>query len=181
MSAWQRIVHAVAEDFSDLPDVADVTRLVLRLLVAAVIGAALGWKREERGKAAGLRTYMLVAVGAALFVVVPQQAGMSEAAISRIVQGLLAGIGFLGGGSILKLTGEHRVEGLTTAAGIWVTAGLGTAAGLGRETSALLGAALAFVILSGVRRIEPWLDRARKKQEAAEKLWVPPAEEPRET
>src|SRR5579883_206801 len=107
MGFWQRTVGAVAEDFSDLPDVADVTRLVLRLLVAAAVGALLGWKREERGKAAGLRTYMLVAVGAALFVVVPKQAGMSDTSIARIIQGLLAGIGFLGGGSILKLTGEH--------------------------------------------------------------------------
>src|SRR5262249_58398759 len=98
-------------------------------------------------EAAGLRTHMLVSVGAALFVLVPQQAGMSTADLSRVIQGVVAGIGFLGAGAILKHGHEGTVQGLTTAAGIWLTAGLGIAAGLGRGLAALLGTALALLIL----------------------------------
>ena len=86
---------------------------------------------------------MLVALGAALFVLVPQQAGVTAADMTRVLQGLVAGIGFLGAGAILKKGDEGEIEGLTTAAGIWLTAAIGIAAGMGREASAVLSTVLA--------------------------------------
>src|SRR4051812_37897499 len=141
MRPWWRLVwDALYADFSDLPDAGQVTHVVVRLLLAAALGGLLGWERERAGKAAGRRTHMLVALGATFFVFVPQQAGMSQADLSRVIQGLVAGIGFIGAGAILKEGEGRRVRGLTTAAGIWLTAAVGVAVGLGREASAVLGA-----------------------------------------
>lgn len=151
---WQGVV----EDFSDVPDMGQVIRLSVRLLLAALLGGVLGFERERSGKAAGLRTHMLVSVGAALFVLIPQQAGMSLSDLSRVIQGVVAGIGFIGAGAILKQAAEQEVKGLTTAAGLWLTAAIGIAAGLGRETSAILGAFLAFIILSALLRASQWLN-----------------------
>jgi len=120
--------NVIAGEFADLPSVAEVVRVTMRLLMAAILGGILGYEREQQGKNAGLRTHMLVSAGAALFVLVPQQAGMSEESISRVVQGLLAGIGFLGAGSIIKMSEKEQVKGLTTAASIWATAAIGIAA-----------------------------------------------------
>jgi len=96
MGVWQEIWNTVRSEFSDIPDVAQVTLITVRLLVAVALGGLLGWERELRGKAAGVRTHMLVAAGAALFVLIPQQAGASLADMSRVMQGLIAGVGFLG-------------------------------------------------------------------------------------
>ena len=150
---WQQIGYALHEDFSDLPDAGHVTHTVVRLAVAAVLGGVLGYERERAGKAAGIRTHMLVALGAALFVFIPQQAGVSAVDLTRVLQGLTAGIGFLGAGAILKKTDGGEVEGLTTAAGIWLTAAIGTAAGMGREATAVLSAVLALLILAALPRI----------------------------
>ena len=158
---WQVVGHTWAEDFSDLPDLAGATRIVTRLGIAALLGGAIGFEREWHGKDAGLRTHMLLAVGAALFTMVPQQAGYTTADLSRVIQGLVAGIGFLGGGSILKLSQEHRIEGLTTAAGIWLTAAIGVAAGLGRELSAIAGTAIALVVTVALAAVSARLDRRR--------------------
>jgi putative Mg2+ transporter-C (MgtC) family protein len=148
MRPWWRLVwDALYADFSDLPDAGQVTHVVVRLLLAAALGGLLGWERERAGKAAGRRTHMLVALGAAFFVFVPQQAGMSNADLSRVIQGLVAGIGFVGAGAILKEDEGGRIKGLTTAAGIWLTAAVGVAVGLGREASAVLGTLLALLIL----------------------------------
>jgi putative Mg2+ transporter-C (MgtC) family protein len=163
MDTWlDSIWQTLKADFSDLQDVAGVTRLVLRLLIAATLGGILGFEREWRGKDAGLRTHMLVALGAALFVYIPQQIGMPDADLSRVLQGIATGIGFVGAGAILKLESERRIEGLTTAAGIWLTASIGVAAGLGREASAVLGTVLALIVLAPLT----WFDRP--KAEAAE-------------
>src|SRR5690606_14048564 len=135
---WNRIVDTVLAEFSDATDVEQITRILTRLLLAAVIGGVLGYERENRGKAAGIRTHMLVAMGAALFVLVPEQAGMTIADMSRVIQGVIAGIGFLGAGAIIKNRGQDDVQGLTTAAGVWMTAAIGVAWGLGRESTALL-------------------------------------------
>ena len=145
---WQDITETLASEFSDLPDAAQVTRIVLRLVIAAILGGVLGYERERQGKAAGVRTHMLVALGASLFVLVPQQAGVSGADMTRVIQGVVAGIGFLGAGAIIKGGAEESVKGLTTAAGIWLTAAIGIACGLGREATAVLSAALALGILS---------------------------------
>lgn len=133
----QAIIEGVAAEFSDL-SVVQAVQLTIRLSLAGVLGLLIGRDRERAGKAAGVRTHLLVAVGAAAFVAVPQQAGASVADVTRILQGLVAGIGFLGAGCIWKDDTEGRVEGLTTAAGLWLTAAVGAAAGMGREVSALL-------------------------------------------
>jgi putative Mg2+ transporter-C (MgtC) family protein len=144
---WQEMIQTIASEFSDLPDLAQLTRLVLRLLLAALLGGLLGLQRERHGKEAGVRTHMLVALGSALFVLVPQQAGMEPGDLSRIIQGVVAGVGFLCAGTILK-SGDEHVRGLTTAAGIWMTAAIGIAAGMGRETTAVLSTLLALAILA---------------------------------
>jgi putative Mg2+ transporter-C (MgtC) family protein len=143
-----------AELIAGLPDPVHLVRAVLRLLTAMLVGAVIGSQREKAGKAAGLRTHMLVAMGAALFVLVPLEVGMTWSEVSRAIQGLTAGIGFLGGGAILKWRRAHEVEGLTTAAGLWTTAAIGVASGLGSFGTALLGALLAWVVLSLVARLE---------------------------
>ena len=146
-SWWQQIATTVAAEFSDVPDVAQATRIVVRLGMAGLLGGLLGWERELAGKAAGVRTHMLVAMGAALFVLVSQQAGIGPADSSRVLQGIIAGVGFLGAGTILKGDAESQVKGLTTAAGIWLTAAIGVAAGLGREVTAVLSTLLALAVL----------------------------------
>ena len=147
MNKWQQIADAVAAEFSDIPGVSDATTVTMRLVIAALLGGLLGYEREQSGKAAGLRTHMLVALGAALFVLVPQQSGMSNEDMSRVIQGVITGMGFLGAGAILKMTSEETIKGLTTAAGLWVTAAIGIAVGLGREASAVLSAVLVVIIL----------------------------------
>jgi putative Mg2+ transporter-C (MgtC) family protein len=155
------VMRTLAAEFSDLGDPEQLTRLVLRLLLAALLGGLLGWERESKGKSAGLRTHMLVAIGAAVFVMIPQQHGLHDAELSRIVQGVIAGIGFLCAGTIIKGRGEEQVQGLTTAAGLWLTAAIGVAVGLGREASAVLSTLLALVIFSAL----PALDRAIERRQ----------------
>ena len=144
---WEEVANTLVEEFSSLPDAAEVTRVMVRLLLAALLGGIVGYEREHKGKAAGLRTHMLVAMGAALFVLVPERGGMDIADMSRVIQGVVAGVGFLGAGAIIKRHSEEQVQGLTTAAGIWMTATIGVACGLGREAIALLATLLAIVIL----------------------------------
>jgi putative Mg2+ transporter-C (MgtC) family protein len=115
----------------------------------------IGLERQRTGKWAGVRTHMMVALGAALFTVVPLEAGMKSADFSRIIQGLATGIGFLGGGVILKLSSEHQVRGLTTAAGVWTTAGVGMAVGAGWLWPSLCGTVLGLVILEFLHFLEP--------------------------
>lgn len=160
MDAWDRIATTLLAEFSDLPDLESVTQVVVRLFVAALLGGLLGWQREQHGKEAGVRTHMLVALGSALFVLVPLQAGTDSDGLSRVMQGVVAGVGFLCAGTILKVTGpgEDQVRGLTTAAGIWLTAAIGIAAGLGREMTALLSTLLAlgiFALEGPVRKLVP--------------------------
>ena len=152
---WHEIYKTVVSEFSDLPTAVEFTRVILRLAIAAILGALLGLEREHSGKAAGVRTHMLVAVGAAIFVLVPQQMQMPDAEVSRVIQGVITGVGFLGAGTILKSTSEETVKGLTTAAGLWLTAAIGIAAGLGREGSAVLSTLLALAILHLVPKILP--------------------------
>lgn len=155
---WDRVVNTVGAEFSDMADVEQITRLLVRLLLAAALGGVLGYEREKKGKAAGVRTHMLVAMGAALFVMVPQQGGMVLGDMSRVIQGVVAGIGFLGAGAIIKSDSEQNVQGLTTAAGVWMTAAIGIACGLGRESTAVLGTVLALAVLALVPRL---VDRTR--------------------
>lgn len=152
-SIWQQISATFMAEFSDLKDVSEITTIVIRLLMAALLGGILGFEREHKGKAAGIKTHMLVAIGSALFVLIPQQAGLSQSELSRVMQGIIAGIGFLGAGAILKGADEKHLKGLTTAAGIWLTAAIGVAVGLGRESSAILCTFIALLVLVIVPRI----------------------------
>jgi len=160
MPGWpEQVLETIREEFSDLPDVAQVTRVTLRLLIAAILGGVLGYEREKKGKAAGVRTHILVALGAALFVLIPQQAKVTDADLTRVIQGLVAGVGFLGAGAIIRIGDQGEVKGLTTAAGIWLTAAIGMAAGMGREATAMLCSALALTVLSLFPKVAESLER----------------------
>lgn len=149
---WNEILTTIQREFSDIGNVEDLTRICLRLSVALLLGALLGYDRESVGAAAGLRTHMLVALGSALFMVIPHQAGMRIEDVSRVMQGVIAGIGFLGAGAIIKLKDES-IKGLTTAAGIWLTAAVGMAAGMGLEATAVVSAAFGWIVLALLRRV----------------------------
>ena len=161
--------HAVVAEFSDVADLGEFARITVRLMLAAILGFALGFERERKGKAAGVRTHMLVAIGSAMFVLVPQLSGADPSDMSRVIQGLVAGVGFLCAGTILKQGSgngnandddeQHQVQGLTTAAGLWMTAAIGMACGLGRETTAVLSALLALFVLALVPRLVDVLER----------------------
>ena len=143
----------LATEFADV-SAADLGRLAVRLAVAGTVGGLIGWERAASGKSAGLRTHVLVALGSAAFVAVAAQGHLGPDGVSRVIQGLITGVGFLGAGCILK-SGEGQVTGLTTAAGIWLTAAVGVTAGLGREVSALLVGGLGWFTLAVLTRAEP--------------------------
>lgn len=130
-----------------MPSRTETIRLGIRLVSAMVLGAIVGYERERAGKAAGLRTHMLVAMGSALFVMACSAAEMSLEGLSRVIQGITTGVGFIGAGAILKRRDEREIEGLTTAAGIYMTAATGVAVGLGRLGLALISVSMAFVVL----------------------------------
>lgn len=156
MDAWlEEAWQTLQAEFADIGDARQLTQITVRLLMAAILGGILGFERESKGKAAGVRTHMLVALGAALFVMVPQMSGNQADAMSRVVQGVIAGIGFLGAGTIIKGKDEDagHVKGLTTAAGLWMTAAIGVSAGLGRESTAVLSTLLALVVFSVMPKI----------------------------
>ena len=154
----------LAELSLGVPDATETIRIVLRMLVATLLGGIIGYERQQTRKAAGFRTHILVALGAALFVLAPLEAGMPPTDVSRIVQGVAAGIGFIGAGAILKLTTEREIQGLTTAASIWMTSAAGVAAGLGRFALAAFATVLAFITLSWLARLEQ-SDRSRDPQQ----------------
>jgi putative Mg2+ transporter-C (MgtC) family protein len=135
-----------------LPDGAELERVLIRIVAALAAGAVIGLQREHSEKPAGLRTHMLVALGAALFVIAAVQTGFSSSDLSRVIQGIATGIGFLGAGVILKLVQEHQIRGLTTAADIWTTAAIGVAMGLGAVGIGLIGTALSWLVLGGLYR-----------------------------
>jgi putative Mg2+ transporter-C (MgtC) family protein len=156
---WHEVWRGIQADFTDVPGIAELAQITVRLLLAAVLGGFLGLQRELIGKAAGLRTHMLVAMGAAFFTLIPVQAGMAITDLSRVLQGIITGVGFLGAGTILQLKKQEQIVGLTTAAGLWLTAAIGIAAGMGREVSAIVGTALAFLILALLPHLTPPGDR----------------------
>lgn len=157
----QIILDTARDEFATLTDARDMVRVTLRLMLAAALGALLGWDRERSGKPAGVRTHMLVSMGCALLVMVPQIAGMTLSDLSRVIQGVATGIGFLGAGTIIKPRSDEHVVGLTTAAGMWMTAAIGIACGLGREGSAMQGALLAWIVLAVVQRLVRRTDATR--------------------
>lgn len=133
--------------------------IALRLFIALVCGAVVGFERELRDKAAGLRTHMLVCLGACIFGMLGLEltSGFPNADILRLAQGLLIGVGFLGAGVIFRE--GPTVIGLTTAAGIWVMGAVGLAAGTGLYRIALIGTVFTFLTVSLFGRLE----KLRKK------------------
>lgn len=164
-SWWADVSGTLVAEFSDIPDASELTVICTRLLMAALLGGLLGYEREHHGKAAGLRTHMLVSMGAALFVLAPLLDGAEHDAMSRIIQGIVAGVGFLGAGTILKGHGEEdQVRGLTTAAGLWLTAAIGVAVGLGRESTAVVSTLLALLIFALMPKVAALLLRNGKRK-----------------
>jgi putative Mg2+ transporter-C (MgtC) family protein len=154
---WQELT-------AGLPDVQGFLRVTFRLLAAMLLGAIVGLERESTGQPAGVRTHMLVALASALFVMVPLEVGMPLADLGEIAQGVATGIGFIGAGAILKLSKDGVIQGLTTAAAIWMTAAVGMTVGLGGLGIGALSVTLAWVILAIIGRITNYLDLANEKQ-----------------
>jgi putative Mg2+ transporter-C (MgtC) family protein len=138
----------IEADWFALPDAAYASRVAWRLGSAAVLGGLIGAQREWVGKDAGLRTHTTVALAAAAFVLVGIEAGGSDPNIATIIQGIAAGVGFLGAGTILKKSENDEILGLTTAATIWLTAAIGVAAGAGHVGIAGFCVVGAWLILS---------------------------------
>ncbi len=136
---------------------------VLGVVLAVIFGAAIGLERELRGKAAGLRTNVLICLGAAVFTLVSRyMATGSSDSLTRIAAGVVTGVGFLGAGAVIQDRGG--VHGLTTAATIWVVASIGMACGAGFYLLGALGTFTAIIILIGLGELEKPLTRYRKKQ-----------------
>ncbi|HMF98924.1 MAG TPA: MgtC/SapB family protein [Vicinamibacterales bacterium] len=129
---------------------------ILRLLLAAGLGAVLGLEREMRRKPAGLRTNMLIAVGSALFSLVSIQLGREGGAADRVAANIVTGVGFLGGGAILR--SGRNVVGMTTAATIWVNAAIGMAAGIGATMLAISATGITLMVLGVLPPIERYFD-----------------------
>ena len=147
-------MDSITAELFSVPGTSQSLVVIVRIMAAGLLGAVIGGERELEGKAAGLRTHMLVSLGAALFVIAPREAGLPSGGLANIVQGVAAGIGFIGAGTILKLTEREQIKGLTTAASIWMTAAIGIAAGIGPLWVPVLSAACAWVILYAFAKIE---------------------------
>lgn len=148
------VSQTLANEFA-LPDAETLTLVGARLLTAIALGGALGLERESKGRAAGLKTHILVSVGSALFVLAPLQMGVAPGDVTRVMQGIVSGIGFLGAGAILKLDNEERIQGLTTAAGIWLTSAIGMAAGMGMYLAAGFTTLAALAVVSALPHLMP--------------------------
>jgi len=142
------------------PDRNRLIIVLLRVFAAVLLGAVVGIERERAGKPAGLRTHMLVSLGTAVVVIACQDSGMSLDGLSRVIQGMVTGIGFIGAGTILKLNEQREIQGLTTAAGVWMTAAIGVAAGLGILGVAVIGTLVTVLVLV----LEHFIDARRKTQ-----------------
>jgi putative Mg2+ transporter-C (MgtC) family protein len=153
-AASAAVMDIDATDIFHIPDVTQMTRVVVRICLAALLGGLLGIERQRAGKAAGLRTHMLVALGAASFALFPVEAGMSISDLSRVIQGVAAGVGFLGAGTILKQASEERIQGLTTAANIWLTAAIGLAVGAGQLWIPTVCTVSALIVMAVLGRFE---------------------------
>ncbi len=138
----------------------DWLSLTYRLTLACLVGGIIGWNRQASGKSAGLRTHMLVSLGAAVFVLIPLMVSSpgSGDALSRAIQGVATGVGFLGAGEILhqsvRDSNKPSIKGLTSAATIWLTAALGMTAGCGLWQLSLLATLITLLILSLAKKLE---------------------------
>jgi putative Mg2+ transporter-C (MgtC) family protein len=144
---WQELTNG-------LHDRGRLALVLIRVIAAVLLGAVVGIQRQRAGKPAGPRTHMLVSLGTTVVVLACSGAGMSLDGLSRVIQGIVTGIGFVGAGSILKLSQERDIQGLTTAAGLWMTATIGVAVGLGALGLALIGTILTLIVLAVVGAVE---------------------------
>ncbi|HJU41169.1 MAG TPA: MgtC/SapB family protein [Vicinamibacterales bacterium] len=156
------------EELFSVPNTDYLVRVAARLGAAALLGGLIGFERERVGKAAGLRTHMTVALGCATFMLVALESSSDAGNVSRAIQGIAAGIGFIGAGTILKRDDDTDIKGLTTAAGIWMTAAVGAAAGAGHGWLGLFGVLIAFLILSILSGVDTWLAKKRGRRPKAE-------------
>lgn len=141
---------------------------IVRIGVAAVLGGALGFEREWKGHWAGLRTHMMVSIGCAILVISGLEAsGKQHEAVTRVIQGIASGIGFLGAGTILKLDKKQEIKGLTTASSIWLAAALGTTAGLAQYPLAVAAAVISLFVLGVLGPLEKLFERrqAQRREE----------------
>ena len=148
------VIAVLRDELSDFGDPVRLTRAVVRLMFAMALGACVGWEREKSGAVAGLRTHMLVALGVALMIIAAQQSGVSTADLSRVLQGIFAGVGFVGAAAIIRPRDDDHVRGVTTAASIWATAAIAAAAGLGRVATGIMAMLCTVAILAWLRRVE---------------------------
>ena len=137
---WQELT-------TGFPDRTRLAVVVIRVIAAVVLGGFLGIERERVGKPAGLRTHTIVCLATTLVVLACTEVKMSPDGLSRVIQGIVTGIGFVGAGSILKLSEQREIKGLTTAAGLWMTAIIGIAVGLGALGLAVIGTVLTLLVL----------------------------------
>jgi len=132
----------------------------LRLIIAVLLGGALGVERQLRGQWAGVRTHMMVSLGAAIFTIAAITTAPNDSNdVTRVIQGIAAGIGFLGAGTILKLSDEMTIKGLTTASSIWLAAALGTVAGMGEYALAAAAGLMCLIVLASLRPITKAIGR----------------------
>lgn len=161
-------MDTIATGLGGTPDLQQLIRVAVRLLAAVVAGAVIGAQREWSGKNAGLRTHILVALGCAVFVLGASERGFDDDAVSRVIQGVVTGVGFLGAGTILKRTSQNTIKGLTTAGSVWVTAAIGIAAGLGQIAVTMVAVVLTWVVLSILVSIEKRLHPRKPDDNAAQ-------------
>jgi putative Mg2+ transporter-C (MgtC) family protein len=154
---WQELIYG-------LPDGRHLAIVIIRVIAAVILGGILGLQREKAGKPAGLRTHMIVCLGTAVVVLACLASSMDMSGLSRVIQGIVTGIGFIGAGSILKLSEQREIRGLTTAAGLWMTAAIGVAIGLGSLGVALIGTGATFIVLSLLGAVESRLEKREKNQ-----------------
>jgi putative Mg2+ transporter-C (MgtC) family protein len=157
----------------------EMTTTAIRLTLSVLVGGLIGLNRDLHHKPAGVRTHALVSLGTALIVIVlippGSQLALHSDALSRVIQGVLTGIGFLGAGVILRDPGMHQVKGLTTAATIWLTALLGVACGVGAYSPVLLALVLAALVMAFGGRFERAMrDRFPQSHASAEEDAVDP-------
>jgi len=148
---WQELT-------SGLHDSKQLAHVIIRIIAASILGGIVGIQRQSTHKPAGLRTHMLVSLAASGFIVACASFGMSTDGMSRVIQGIVTGIGFVGAGTILKLSQEHEIKGLTTAASVWMASAIGVTVGLGNLGIGLMITALALAIL--------WLVKIEHKLES---------------
>ena len=137
--------------------------VLIRTITAVLLGGVVGMQREKVGKPAGLRTHMLVSLGTAVVVLGCSGVGMDMDGLSRVIQGIVTGIGFVGAGTILKLTDQKEIQGLTTAIGLWMTAAIGVAVGLGALGIAVIATVLTVIVLS-LQGLEDYLNKRGQNQ-----------------